>query len=47
MPTTQYIADDVDQLIKQAQREDGDPESIEVPTRAEVIRRALEAYVDD
>ena len=47
MPTTQYIADDVDSLIKQAQRQDGEPEKMEFPARAEVIRCALEAYVDD
>lgn len=46
MPTTQYIADDVDDRIKQAQRQDGDMDKMEFPTRAEVIRRALEAYVD-
>lgn len=46
MATTQYIADDVDSLIKQAQRRDGDSEEMEFPARAEVIRRALESYVD-
>ncbi len=46
MATTQYIADDVDSLIKQAQKQDGDTEQMEFPTRAEVIRRALDDYVD-
>ena len=47
MPTTQYINDDVDQLIKDAQRQDGDVDRMEFPARAEVIRRALEDYVGD
>jgi len=46
MPTTQYIADDIDQLIKQAQRQDGNVDDMEFPNRAEVIRRAMENYID-
>lgn len=46
MPTTQYINDDVDELIKQAQRQDGNVDEMEFPARSEVIRRALEEYVN-
>jgi len=46
MPTTQYINEDVDQLIKDAQKQVGDVDAMEFPDRSEVIRRALEEYVD-
>jgi len=46
MATTQYISDDVDQLIKDAQKQDGDVDAMEFPSRSEVIQRALQEYID-
>lgn len=46
MPTTQSISEDVDQLIKEAQKQDGEVHAMEFPARSEVIRRALEGCVE-